>query len=80
MTESGVSPRKSDGLWDELVHTRQQIVNEKRNGAFTDPNKERIFRLSVINDWLILHEMVIRLERENARLRNTLHERNGGFI
>ena len=47
---------------NHLMFTKQQIIDEKSRGAFNDPNQERIFRLNLLNDWLIFYDLVITLE------------------
>jgi hypothetical protein len=42
----------------DLVFTKSQVINEKSRGAFNDPAKERIFRLSVLGDWLTMYDII----------------------
>lgn len=51
----------------DLYLTRNQVQKELQYGAFTDPEKEKVFRRSALNDWLIL-------EYENNLLRARIFE------
>lgn len=58
----------------KLLFEKQQIINEKRHGAFSDPNKERVFRLEILSDWLTLYEEVMHLQRQVYQLEGIVTE------
>ena len=58
----------------ELMLTKQQVIDEKSRGRFTDPNQERVFRLNILSDWLALHHRVEKLERECCQLHCIIRE------
>lgn len=58
----------------ELMMTKQQVIDEKSRGRFSDPNSENIFRLNLLSDWLILYNKVEKLERECCQLHCVIRE------
>jgi hypothetical protein len=47
-----------------LMFTEQQIISEKSAGRYSDPNKECIFRLELLSDWLTLYHDYIDLKHQ----------------